>query len=496
MRVVPQLETYSRLVSLVQTPAGKVAAAAAFGLLLLVNGQPLALEISAVVAVLSFAPEHRRVIVSAATLGWLLFHPSWIPMALIRKVAADEYLDAGFGVQLAVGAAVCTVLWAIGAWFATVRKRPNNLLARRPVFVLVLSYLCLLAMAGALPLHGAARMALWIAVAVIGPYLWFFAYALTDATSKNPDSYPIQFGTFFPFWVGSRMSFTPIGKGAAFLRKVEVHTGKELALLQLRAIKLLVWMVVLNVAFFGVHALVYGQLSPLATDFCRLHGIHVPNLGAPTLEAAIDQTAAGTPVALHMRWIAVLAQFMDGLLGMSISGNLVVACVRMSGFNILRNTYRPLNSPTIAEFWNRFYFYFKELLVEFFFFPTYIRYFKQHRRLRLAAATFAAATLGNLIYHFCRDIQYVFDLGLWRALAGLQVYAFYAVVLGAAIAISQLRGKRPPLGSLAFHRRVISSAGVIGFYCLLGVFNYEGRSHSLRTHLAFFWSLVPNGTGW
>ena len=149
-----------------------------------------------------------------------------------------------------------------------------------------------------------------------------------------------------------------------------------------------------------------------------------------------------------MRWAAVLAQFMDGLLGMSISGNLVVACV--SGLQCPAKAYRPLSSPTIAEFWNRFYFYFKELLVEFFFFPTYIRYFKQHRRLRLAAATFAAATLGNLIYHFCRDIQYVFDLACGERLRDSTVYAFYAVVLGAAIAISQLRGKRPPLDRCLF----------------------------------------------
>src|SRR5260370_38277081 len=110
MGVVPQLETYPRLVALVQTPAGRVAAAAAFGLLLLLNGQPLALEISAVVAILSFAPEHRRMIVSAATLAWLLFHPSWIPMALIRKVAAYEHLHAGFALELPVGGTVFAAL--------------------------------------------------------------------------------------------------------------------------------------------------------------------------------------------------------------------------------------------------------------------------------------------------------------------------------------------------------------------------------------------------
>jgi hypothetical protein len=496
MRVVPQLDGYPRLVALAQTPAGKVAAAAAFGLLLLLNGQPLAVHIAAIAAILSFVPEHRRAIISVATLAWLLSQQSWIPMALIRKVAAIEHAETGFTLTLAVGFTLCVVFWAVGLLFRVVRNHPKNLLGRRPVFVLVFSFLCLLAAAGALPLHGLARVVMWIVVAVISPYLWFFAYALEDFTSKKPDPYPIQFGTFFPFWVGSRTSPTPIGKGAAFLRRVEVHTDKELALIQLRALKLLIWVFFLNIALSVVRAVARGELSPLASEFCRIHGFHLPNLAVPGLEAALNQTAAGVPVALPRRWLAVLVQFVEGILTITIAGNVVVACVRMSGFNILRNTYKPLYSATIAEFWNRFYFYFKELLVEFFFFPAYIRYFKRHGRLRLAAATFAAATLGNLIYHFCRDIEYVFDMGLWRALAGFQVYAFYTVVLGAAIAVSQLRGKRPPLASLPFHRRVMSSAGVIGFYCLLGVFNYEGRSHSLHTHLAFFWSLFPASISW
>jgi hypothetical protein len=277
---------------------------------------------------------------------------------------------------------------------------------------------------------------------------------------------------------------------------VEAHTTEELAVVQLKGIKLLIWVLLLNIALSIIQAVAYGGLSPLALQFCRVHGLHVPNFGVPTLELALSQTAKGIPVPLQMRWVAVLVQFMEGILTISISGNLVVACVRMSGFNILRNTYKPLYSPTIAEFWNRFYFYFKELLVEFFFFPTYIRYFKRHARLRLAAATFAAATLGNLIYHFCRDIDYVWDMGLWRALVGFQVYGFYAIVLGAAIAISQLRGKRPPLSSLPWHRRLMSSVVVIGFYCLLGIFNYEGREHTLQTHLTFFLSLFPIGISW
>jgi hypothetical protein len=488
MRIIPQLDAYPRLVSVAQTPMGKICGITAFALLLLLNGEALYLELAAIAAILSFFPKYRRPLISAAALYWLLIHPNWIPQGLIRRVALAEGLREGWGLVLGAAVAMCVVFCGLGVLLQIVRNRPSHFAGRRPVLVLVGSFLFLLAAAGTLPLHGLARVAIWMLVAVAGPYLWFFAYALGDYASKAPDPYRLQFGTFFPFWVGSSASSTPIGKGAAYLRKVEARTPKALAVVQLKAVKLLMWVFVLHVVLTVFRAVVFGDLTSAASEFCRIHGFHILNLGVPKLEAAFDRTAAGQPPPLHMLWASVVAHFFDAILAVPLMGSMVVACSRMAGFNLLRNTYKPLYATTIAEFWNRFYFYFKELLVEFFFFPTYVRYFKKHRRLRLAAATFAAATLGNLVYHFCRDIHYVFDLGFWRAVTGLQVYAFYAMVLGAAITLSQLRGKRAP-GSLPFHRRVISSVGVIGFYCLLEIFDYEGRSHSLQSHLAFFGSL-------
>jgi Ca2+/Na+ antiporter len=461
------------LVALVQTPVGKIAAITVFTFLLLLNGEASYLELAVILALLSFFPGYRRPLISLATLYWLLVHPNWIREGLIRKVAAAEGYQAGWGLVLGAAAALAAIFCGVGVLLRIVRTRPSHLLGRRPVLVLVGSFLLLLAAAGTLPLYGWPRVAIWLVLALAGPYLWFFSFALSDRTPKTPDPYRLQFGTFFPFWVGSSDSSTPIGKGGAYLRKVEAHTPKELAVVQLKAIKLLIWLLVLHAVLSVFRAVVYGKL-----------------LGVPTLEAALDQTAAGHPLPLHIAWAGVVAHFLDAILAVPIMGNIVVACSRMAGFHLLRNTYKPLYATSIAEFWNRYYFYFKELLVEFFFFPTYIRYFKKHRRLRLAAATFAAATLGNLIFHFCRDLQYVFELGLWPALAGLQVYAFYAVVLGTAIVVSQLRGKRPQ-GSVPFRRRAASWAGVFGFYCLLEIFDYEGRNHSLRTHLAFFASLFP-----
>jgi hypothetical protein len=283
---------------------------------------------------------------------------------------------------------------------------------------------------------------------------------------------------------------TPIGKGRAYLRKVEAKTRAELSVVQLKAIKLLVWIAVLQRLRHLLQVVLHGEFwKGLQTLFNHL-GLAVPNLHVPTLETAINLSAAGTQLPWGIAWVTLITHFVEAVLAIYVGGNLAVACCRMAGFYILRNTYRPLESQTIAEFWNRFYYYFKELLVEFFFFPVYMRYFKKYPRLRKIAATMAAATLGNMIYHFCRDFAYVHDLGLRAAVTGFQVYAFYTFLLGLGICVSQMRSRpATPAGGVPWMRRLFSFMIVVGFFCLLDVFDYEPRAHTLGAHFAFFLNL-------
>ncbi len=497
MRIVPQLDTYPKLIAFAQTPAGKVAAVAAFAVLLRLARMPFGsirtpvVELAVIVGILSFFPQHRRLLVSAATLYYLVRHAgSLLKLDFIRWVASWQGIRTGPTLTVAAAVALVAVFCALGLYLKIVGQHRHNLLGRRPVLLLVGSYVCLLVAARAAP-HGVPRVAAWMLLAIVCNYLWFFAYAVADYTSKAPDPYRYQIGTFLPFWIGNRVSPTPIGKGAAFLRRVEARTAEDLAVTQLKAIKLLFWLVILNVVQTVFHSFVYGELPHRLATFWQSHHIPFPHLSVPTLDDALQQVATGKTVPAYLAWAILLSHFILVVLGTTIGGNTVVACCRMAGFRILRNTFKPLYSANIAEFWNRYYFYFKELLVDFFFFPVYVRYFKKYRRLRLAAATLAAATFGNLLYHFCRDIHYVFQLGLWGAIAGFRVYAVYSLALGVGIVISQLRGKKIERATLPFYRRVIACVGVIVFFCLLEVFDYTGRTDSLHMHFAFFWNLFP-----
>ena len=180
--------------------------------------------------------------------------------------------------------------------------------------------------------------------------------------------------------------------------------------------------------------------------------------------------------------------FFEVTLSFAVMGHKFISVCRLAGFNALRNSCRPLSSTTVSDFFNRFYYYFKELLVDVFFYPTFLRYFKRNRKLRTFFATFVAVAFGNSFYHLTRDWQFIQREGLWKALAGYQVLFFYNVVLATAVSVSQLR-KHGLNSNSIFRRRILQPSGVLSFYCVLGVFGDESRSHTLGVHLNYLVSL-------
>ena len=207
-------------------------------------------------------------------------------------------------------------------------------------------------------------------------------------------------------------------------------------------------------------------------------------LQIPTSDQALTMSVQGTPFAWHLCWESQILAFFEIILTFTIFGHRFIAACRMAGFNALRNTYRPLSSTTITEFFNRFYYYFKELLVDFFFYPTFFRYWKGHKRLRMIFATFAAAFFGNSLYHLMRDWHIVRDYGPWRAIANYQVLFFYNAILATGLCISQLRNRGPePAGF--FRRRILPVFGVGFFYCMLNVFEADERMYPLVEHLKY-----------
>ncbi|MGA3371067.1 MAG: hypothetical protein ABSC48_04830 [Terracidiphilus sp.] len=447
-RLIPRLETYPRAVSFAQTAPGKVALLAAFALgsRYFLPDFFSTLPLTFILALITFMPEYRRFILAIAPIVFLVLKTFQDPLLL--------------GASLAVIALGIFLYWCVMRW-------PKSRFGQRPVLYFLSSFTALILLACAVPPRSLLDLILWALVGALASYLWFICYALADRNSTPARDLTLEMETFHPVWGSTN---TPFPKGAAYLRRIEAQNPEQLAIVQLKGLKLLTWAILLAVSQNLWNAFFHGYLR------------------IPMPDQALAMSVQGTPVAWHLRWECQILAFFEIVFTFSIFGHRIISACRMAGFNALRNTYRPLSSTTLAEFFNRFYYYFKELLVDFFFYPAFLRYWKKHRRLRMAFATFAAAFFGNSFYHITRDWPIIRDAGLWKAITSYQVLFFYNAFLAAGLCVSQLRKRKPQPASF-FRARLLPAFGVGFFYCMLNVFDADERMYPLLEHIKYLASL-------
>jgi len=443
-RLIPRIETYPSVVSFAQTVPGKLILLALFGLVfgsLHWSGLPLILCL----ALTTWMPHHRHALVAVSTIIFTVL----VPWTEFRHPVYTVTL-----ITLALTVAMLLILSA-AAW-------PRSWYGRRPAACLMTGFAGWIVVVSFWPRDAGAYRMVWDFTAVFGAYTWFIAYALLDRQAP-PDEFSLKLGSLYPFW-GS--THTPLPSGSAYLRAVEAKDSDQLAVVQLKGLKLLAW----------------ATLISLFSQACTrvFHGY----LAIPTFEQVLSLSAQHMPLPWFVCWASVILHFFENIMEGAILGHRIIACCRMAGFDALRNMYRPLSSVTIAEFFNRYYYYFKELLVTFFFFPAFFKQSPRFPRLRLAIAIFAAACFGNAFYHFTRDLGYIQELGLWAALKSFQVFLFYCVVLATAITVSRLR-RRNPAPSGFFRGTLCPAFSVCFFYCLLNIFTSTDRSYPLLEHLRF-----------
>jgi hypothetical protein len=470
-RLIPAIDRNERWIAYLQRAPGRMLLVFAVSVLIALFGVVGIDFIAALVAVgCAYAGRYRNALIALATLLLLYQNGFWVDTPLLHRLAAQE----GVANQISQPLLQAGMLLLVTALFSCLLIFWHRIvvfsLFRRSTVWLVAIFLGLVLVAQSPAAAGMSRVVLWSFLMTWQPYLWFLTYALASASARERPPFWQHLGVFHPFW-GSTL--TPFGKGLSYLRKFEAKTPQELAVTQLKGLKLATWAFLLAASQNCFSTLVYGYLGVATFDDAFLH--HV----------------VGAPYPRYIGWTSLVAFFVEDVLRMTVFGGVIVAAARLAGFRLLRNTYRPLESRTLAEFWNRYYFYFKELLVDHFFYPAFFRYFRNHRRLRIFFATFAAACVGNLLFHFIRDIHFVADMGLWDAVAGEQSHAFYTFVLAISLGLSQLR-RAPDQAAKGWLRgRLLPCLWVAAFFCVLHVFDAPlDREHSLWQRGQFLFYLV------
>jgi hypothetical protein len=444
-RIIPRIETYPRLVSFCQTVAGQAVLLGVFGL---VYGwfNPNALPLVLCLALLTWVPGRRNQLLCISTLFFALLVP-W-------HTLPQPYYHAGL--VLACIAFGWGLIWCRAKW-------PQSWYGRNAAEILIAGFGIWIAAISLVPWHFFRTVTLWDLSIVFGSYVWYVGYILIDRSRAPLSEFGLETGTLRPFW-GSL--YTPFPNGGAYLRQIEAKNSQQLAVTQLKGLKLLAW-------------------STLILEFSQVFVwfFHV-RLGVPGFTTALLMNVHRTPLPWFVCWASLIVYFLEKVMKGAILGHRIIACCRMAGFDALRNMYRPLSSVTVAEFFNRYYYYYKELLVTFFFLPVFLKQRSRQPKLRLALAIFAAACLGNSFFHFTREILFIHDVGLWTALRSFQAFFFYSAVLAISLIVSRLR-KRNPLPSGYFRGTLCPAVSVCFFYCLLSIFAVTDHRFPLIEDLRF-----------
>lgn len=199
--------------------------------------------------------------------------------------------------------------------------------------------------------------------------------------------------------------------------------------------------------------------------------------------------AASQAQNIIFSWSVLITYFMAELITLAFYTHLFVAIVRMAGFQIPRGMVSPLFSRSISGFWGRYLFYFKEMLADIFFYPTFQRFFKKTPKLRIAFATFIAAFFGNILFDFIPVLPNIAIDGVIETIDNYYSYTFYAALLTMGLIVSQLWSKppKPEHGYLRYN--VLPRVQVIGFFIILQVFDDSTGVIPLEDRIEFFLSL-------
>jgi hypothetical protein len=226
-RIIPRIETFPVVVSFGQTALGRTTLLALFGLGLryFLQNWIATLLVLSLLALITFMPEYRRFVLALAPIT-----------IVIMQIYGDPLL---LGLTLGVVAFGIFLYWCAMRW-------PKSRFGQRPIMFLLTGFVVLIFSACAAAPHTLSYSILWPLVGVVASYIWFIGYALIDRNSKPVSDLTLELTAFRPLWGSTN---TPFPKGAAYLRRIEARDPEQLAVVQLKALKLLAWAILLAVLF-------------------------------------------------------------------------------------------------------------------------------------------------------------------------------------------------------------------------------------------------------
>lgn len=218
----------------------------------------------------------------------------------------------------------------------------------------------------------------------------------------------------------------------------------ELAVCQIKAMKLLIWSKVIDTARAVIVSLFFAENS-----LSQLYFSWIPTLSWPNYTSTGIDTYLSMGLPLGQIWATVLVNALCFTLLLSSFTGYSIAVLRLSGIYVPRAVFRPYLAQTFNGYFRRLLYFYSEILIYFFFFPAWraLRSLVSDKFYRRMLSLFFAVFAGGLVFHALENSDYVLYFGA-RDTAGFlvsQIPYFLAVAVVSCASASGIFTKVMPL---------------------------------------------------
>ena len=164
---------------------------------------------------------------------------------------------------------------------------------------------------------------------------------------------------------------------------------------------------------------------------------------------------------------------------------------RVCGYRMDAYFDKPWLATNLVNFWARFTFHYREFLARAFYYPVFFRFFKKRLKLRILAATLAAATFGNLVWGHVTEGLFYRGMAWANLVQVLRAWPYFAL-LGLGIGGTELyllarkRRRKPWTLGPRLVGDVLAAYCTLQFYGLITLFARPAPQSTPWTLLKLF----------
>lgn len=149
---------------------------------------------------------------------------------------------------------------------------------------------------------------------------------------------------------------------------------------------------------------------------------------------------------------------------------------RICGYDFEPYFSRPWLATNLVVFWARYTYYFREFLLQTFYYPVFLRFFRGRPRLRIFVATVAAAGLGNLVWGHLTERMYDYGMTTEQLRYTLHTWPYYALLSGGIaltalylLEFSRRKRRRPWTPGPKLATDVLASFGTFQYFSIIHI---------------------------